>query len=915
MRRILWGAAFFALAAMPAAAGGTAFGAWETDSADWEPRDPGAIRFDTDTARSFAWSSNAVAGAEIEMAVTLTPERRTSDGWLVAGPAVRYDDRNYWGFHLVEAPDDGGRRHYVELTEMLDGRWLAQHAAETRLESLAQEGTGFDWKYGRPYRMKLTVAGGRIEGTVAEEDGAVRARIAWKLSDRSVTGGVPCLTAASCAGAFAGFVSEVRKPVTLPAPERPSFPPYAAPAPASASGPVFRATGFFRAEKEGGRWWLADPLGHPFFLVGTDHVRYEGHWCEKLGYAPYSRVSKANYANEQAWGGTALSRLKGWGFNALTAGHSESLRHRALPHIEFLSLGASFAGREALCEKTTWTGFPDVFSPRWARHCDQIARRRCAPAREDPWLIGYFLDNELEWFGKSHRPEGLFEEAWKLPETAHGKRAWADFVATSPGGLAAFNAEFGTAFADAATLLRDRSPRTARGGAGAAMAREWVRRVAEAYFGVAAAAARRHDPNHMVLGCRFAGRAPDVLEVAGRHCDVVTFNIYPRIDVERGVPADVLKTLDDWQAGCGRPMMITEWSFPALDAGLPSRHGAGMRVDTQAQRAACFSHFQEFLFRLPYVVGSCYFMYLDEPAEGISSTFPEDSNYGLIDVRDKPYPELTAAAAGLNPRAAELHLRGGFTPAAEIAAKLPAWAAAAPGKPLPLTERLERTTGRLRVAGPEGAAGWRMFLGDAEIGRLLPMIHQVAGGKDSWTRPAAAKIVAVREDDRFVAADMEFAHPAGAAPAGATAYRVTVRWWIPKSDAGWIAGRALRVENTGTAPWRLAGIFHALDPVPSAGLAQIEPLNDVPNHYLAAHAWIDRAAGRGIGCWFVPGAALTCNFWKDSGLHPDLRQETDVLLAPGASFDAAPDPAFYFALPEPTRAAYGEAVRRIRKDL
>jgi hypothetical protein len=30
---------------------------------------------------------------------------------------------------------------------------------------------------------------------------------------------------------------------------------------------------------------------------------------------------------------------------------------------------------------------------------------------------------------------------------------------------------------------------------------------------------------------------------------------------------------------------MTEWSFPALDAGVPSIHGAGQRFRTQAERA------------------------------------------------------------------------------------------------------------------------------------------------------------------------------------------------------------------------------------------------------------------------------------------------------------------------------------------
>ena len=43
--------------------------------------------------------------------------------------------------------------------------------------------------------------------------------------------------------------------------------------------------------------------------------------------------------------------------------------------------------------------------------------------------------------------------------------------------------------------------------------------------------------------------------------------------------------------------MITEWSFPALDAGLPCNHGAGQRVPTQRDRALAFTAFQKLLFR------------------------------------------------------------------------------------------------------------------------------------------------------------------------------------------------------------------------------------------------------------------------------------------------------------------------------
>jgi hypothetical protein len=48
-------------------------------------------------------------------------------------------------------------------------------------------------------------------------------------------------------------------------------------------------------------------------------------------------------------------------------------------------------------------------------------------------------------------------------------------------------------------------------------------------------------------------------------------------------------------------------------------------------------------------------MWVDEPAQGISDTFPEDSNYGLVDVDDEPYAELVETAARVNAAAHARH--------------------------------------------------------------------------------------------------------------------------------------------------------------------------------------------------------------------------------------------------------------------
>ena len=86
--------------------------------------------------------------------------------------------------------------------------------------------------------------------------------------------------------------------------------------------------------------------------------------------------------------------------------------------------------------------------------------------------------------------------------------------------------------------------------------------------------------------------------------------------------------------------MLTEWSFPALDAGLPSTHGAGQRFFTQAERAKATGIYAKTMLAMPFMVGYDYFMWVDEPELGISGQFPENSNYGLISEDYKIYTEI-----------------------------------------------------------------------------------------------------------------------------------------------------------------------------------------------------------------------------------------------------------------------------------
>lgn len=64
-------------------------------------------------------------------------------------------------------------------------------------------------------------------------------------------------------------------------------------------------------------------------------------------------------------------------------------------------------------------------------------------------------------------------------------------------------------------------------------------------------------------------------------------------------------------------------------------------VATQAERASSLRVTFKSLARLPYVTGMDWFPYFDEPRYGGKDG--ENCNFGMVDISDRPYIEVTAA--------------------------------------------------------------------------------------------------------------------------------------------------------------------------------------------------------------------------------------------------------------------------------
>ena len=476
------------------------------------------------------------------------------------------------------------------------------------------------------------------------------------------------------------FVIAAEGGPSLPAQPVSSLPPEAAP-----SLPAQPAR-FYHVENIGGVNWVVDPAGRAMTIRGIDHVRPNGWKDRNLGYDVYGRFVETNYPSREAWVSETLDRLGDWGFNVL-ANHCDEplLRGRTIPHTITLYLGGKFGAKTADDPErwiTPWsgpcTGLPNVFHPDFERWVRERAREVCAPERDNPWLLGWFLDNELKWWGppgNGRRDLALYDTVAALPPEHSARKELEKFVAD-------FNAEaqrrgegcvrngqhenpvslinpVDNNFAFSAT------PRLRVENTSEEVKAAFLRHFAERYFSVLGSAIREADANHMILGCRFAWPFslvhPALWEVCGKYCDVISFNCYPWADLDRGVVLDVkdgrlvAERFAEIHGWCGKPLLVTEWSFPALDTGRPCLHGAGQRFPTQEGRAAATALFARTMLSLPYFAGYSYFMFLDQPASGISEDFPEDSNYGLINEFGVPYPEITAALRAANRDADTLH--------------------------------------------------------------------------------------------------------------------------------------------------------------------------------------------------------------------------------------------------------------------
>ena len=388
------------------------------------------------------------------------------------------------------------------------------------------------------------------------------------------------------------------------------------------------ATGFFRVEKKGDRWWIIDPEGYPFIHKGVAVFRPGGSDNQKAAL-----ISK--YGTKENWIREESQLFKDNGFNGTGAWSDVDLiRQVSSPLVYTVIVNPMGAYKSEHInqygghyEVAGWQGYrydlAMVFDPEF----DGFVESAIAPIAKyahDKALLGYFTDNELPWKNDALDRHLTFlgkEEAGYI-----AAKKWLDDRKGKDASLADITNE-------------DRLKFTGY--------------YFETYMKKVTAAIRKYDPNHLYLGCRFNQESEELqnsemFKVAGQYMDIISINHYRKWEPVQSIMAD-------WTNWSGKPFIITEWYVKGEDSGLPNRSGAGWNVPTQQDRGYFYQNFTIELLKSKACVGWHWFTYQDnDPLNLNTDPSNRDSNKGIVNSVFTPYTPLMENMKQLNDHVYEL---------------------------------------------------------------------------------------------------------------------------------------------------------------------------------------------------------------------------------------------------------------------
>ena len=416
------------------------------------------------------------------------------------------------------------------------------------------------------------------------------------------------------------------------------------------TGKKFEATGFFRVEKDK-RWWIVTPEGNAFLSWGINHL-YPDLWKQD-----YNREAWQKKLGIENLNGPEFNRaLRKWflsireqlGFNTVGVHNALHIVNTPYPEMAYMQ-PIHFVDIPHWRTEIPDSNFIDVFSSDFEHHCDRLAREIAEPLKDDPYLLGYsmndcplFTEEDLrertDTIGGARRPSriGWPRRLRNLESSAPGKRVYVEtMIDAYRGRIKDFNTTYQTSFRSFDDLAaaenwrpetRLSNPNESRDNA------LFLHRVVDKYYETARNAIRRYDPNHMFVGDKLHANTDSldtVLPITSKYTEIIMYQMYARYEVQK-------PGLDRWSAQVDKPFINGDSAFTMTTDTMPRPYGPV--ADNLDMRAKWTEEFFRSAFARPEFVGWHYCGLID--ASQLVPRKADRQHSGLLDGWGDPYPAL-----------------------------------------------------------------------------------------------------------------------------------------------------------------------------------------------------------------------------------------------------------------------------------
>ena len=335
--------------------------------------------------------------------------------------------------------------------------------------------------------------------------------------------------------------------------------------------------------------------------------------------------------DEKRWAGHTLDRLQAWGFNTIGNWSAPALGNAdRVPYTLPLSIVGDYTSISTGSD--WWGGMPDPFDPRFAMATERAVAIAARDHRDDPWLIGYYADNELAWAGPGDDPKARYALAYgtlKMTTDVPAKRAFLKQLRDKYRNQEGLSKAWGIDL-PAWELMEDPGfvpPLPSADHPEIEADFKYFQKVfADTYFKTISDSLKWHAPNQMLLGGRFAISTPEAVESCAQYCDVLSFNLYT-LQPQDGYDFAQLNSLD-------KPVLITEFNFGSTDRG--PFWGGVTQLAKEEDRGPAYANFLKQALSEPSIVGVHWFQYLDQPVTG-RLLDGENGHFGLVGITDLPF--------------------------------------------------------------------------------------------------------------------------------------------------------------------------------------------------------------------------------------------------------------------------------------